>query len=162
MPSISVPLAGTPNWKIVQQQRREFYKQPKNNKLSANFKADEFYCNDGAAPPIVARPAMVRLCTVFLEPMRKKFGTCFINSAYRHKLYNAKIGGVPNSQHEYEQTYESVATDVHFEKGSPAQWAAEARRIRTTKNKGKGGVGRYDHQGFVHIDNRAYKADWSG
>lgn len=161
MPSISVPLAGTPNWKVLQKERREFWKKPENNKLTAHFKADEFYCNDGAAPPIVARPAMVRLCKVYLEPLREEFGTCFITSAYRHKIYNAKIGGVPNSQHEYEQTFESVATDVRFAKGGPRQWGVAARRLRS-KAGGKGGVGVYPGQGFVHVDNRAYKADWSG
>lgn len=161
MPSVPVPPAGTAKWAALQKQRRAFWKKPTNNKLSPHFKADEFYCHDGSAPPIKARAAMVKLCTVFLEPMRAKFGECQILSGYRHTLYNASIHGARHSQHIYEETYESVAADTRYPNGSPAQWAAELKRLRTTKNRGKGGVGRYDHTGFVHCDNRGYKADWS-
>ena len=78
-------------------------------------------------------------------------------------LYNAMIGGAKQSQHIYEEGFESVAADIRFGKGSPAQWAAEARRLRTTSNKGCGGVGRYDRLGFAHVDNRcATRVDWSG
>lgn len=159
MPSISVPLQGEKGWVELMHTRREWWGKESRNKLTANFKATEFYCNDGSPCPIVSRPAMVRLAKDYLEPLRKKFGTCFILSGYRHKVYNAKIGGVPNSQHEYEQTYDQVATDVRFAKGSPSLWAAEAKKIRATHG-GKGGIGLYIHQGFVHIDNRNYKADW--
>ena len=47
-----------------------------------------------------------------------------------------------------------------FEKGTPAQWAAEARRI--SDGLGFGGVGEYVGSGFVHMDNRRVKARWSG
>ena len=49
----------------------------------------------------------------------------------------------------YETSFESVAADMRFAKGSPAQWAAEAKRLRA-KAGGKGGIGRYDRSGFVH------------
>lgn len=162
MPSVSVPLKGEKGWDTLMQQRREFWAKDNNNVLSPHFRAHEFYCHDASACPTLARPAMVKLCKVFLEPMRTKFGTCYILSGYRHTLYNAAIGGARQSQHIYEYNYESVATDLRFAKGNPAQWAAEARRIRTANNKGRGGVGRYDRAGFVHVDNRLYKADWSG
>ena len=90
-----------------------------------------------------------------------RFGTCIILSGYRHELYNRRIGGARHSQHIYEQSFESVAADVKFRKGTPAQWAAYARGLRG-KMGGKGGVGRYDRLGFVHVDNRGWKADWSG
>ena len=60
-------------------------------------------------------------------------------------------------QHIYETGFESVAADMRFAKGTPAQWAAEAKRLRA-KAGGKGGVGRYDRSGFVHVDNRGYAA----
>ena len=161
MPSVSVPLYGTPNWKKLQLERRKFWKQPAKNKLTKNFKADEFYCHDGSAPPIVAERAMVKLCDGYLEPMRTKFGTCVILSGYRHEVYNRRIGGARHSQHIYEQSFDSVAADVKFRRGTPAQWAAYARGLRG-KMGGKGGVGRYDRSGFVHVDNRGWKADWSG
>lgn len=142
--------------------RRDFWKRGKNNLLTPNFKATEFFCNDGSACPIVARPAMIELCLIYLEPMRAKFGTCLVLSGYRHVLYNAEIGGVKQSQHIWENSFESVAADVTFQNGTPRQWAAEARKLRAAKNEGNGGVGEYRVLGFIHVDNRAYKADWSG
>lgn len=162
MPSVSVPLKGGEGWSTLMVQRRVFWSEKAHAQLSAHFRASEFFCNDGSPAPILARPGMVALATVFLEPLRVKFGACYVLSGYRHVLYNAMIGGVRNSQHVYEDSFESVAADLRFATGSPAQWAAEARRIRSSRNHGKGGVGRYDRAGFVHVDNRAYKADWSG
>jgi len=162
MPSVSVPLKGERGWTVLMQQRRDFWGKEGHNKLSTNFRATEFYCNDGSPCPTSARPAMVRLCETFLEPMRAKFGTCFILSGYRHTRYNAMIGGARQSQHIYEMGFESVASDLRFAKGSPKEWAAFARGLRTKNNKGRGGVGRYDRAGFVHVDNRPYTADWSG
>jgi hypothetical protein len=161
MPSVSVPLKGEKGWDVLQRQRRAFWAKGTNNALSKNFKASEFYTHDGSAPPTLARPAMIDLCRVYLEPMREKFGTCFVLSGYRHELYNQAIHGARNSQHVYEQNFESVASDVRFAKGTPAQWAAFARGLRGNAG-GRGGVGRYDKSGFVHVDNRNYKADWSG
>jgi uncharacterized protein YcbK (DUF882 family) len=160
MPTISVPLAGTERWTALQKQRREFWRKDNNAKLTQHFNADEFFCNDGSAPPTVSRPALVALCKVFLEPMRNKFGTCFVNSGYRHERYNQQIGGARHSQHIYEYNYESVAADVRFARGKPSEWAAYARLLRN--RLGHGGVGRYDRSGFVHVDNRSYKVDWSG
>jgi uncharacterized protein YcbK (DUF882 family) len=142
------------------QQRREWWSKQNRNRLSPHFKATEFYTHDGSACPTLARPAMVRLCSQYLEPMRQKFGTALVLSGYRHELYNQQIHGARNSQHIYEHDFESVAADMRFQRGTPAQWAAEAKRLRT-KGGGKGGIGVYPRSGFVHIDNRAYKADWA-
>ena len=162
MPSVSVPLKTGEGWAKLMAQRKAFWAKDGNDRLSAHFRASEFYCNDGSPCPITSRPGMVALCVVFLEPLRAKFGACFVLSGYRHTLYNAAIGGARESQHIYEQTFESVAADLRFQKGSPALWAAEAKRLRTSRNNGKGGVGRYDRSGFVHVDNRTWKADWAG
>jgi hypothetical protein len=162
MPSVSVPLKGEKGWNILMQQRRDFWAQDRHNQLSAHFLATEFYCHDGSPCPITSRPALIRLAVVFLEPMRAKFGPCLVLSGYRHTLYNRSIGGALHSQHIYEEGFESVASDLRFDKGTPAQWAAFARGLRASKNNGNGGVGRYDHSGFVHVDNRGYKADWTG
>ena len=161
MPSVSVPLKGEKGWDVLMKQRREFWAKDNNSYITTNFRAQEFYCNDGSPAPINARAAMVRLARVYLEPMRKKFGACFVLSGYRHQLYNARIGGVSNSQHVYEHTYEAVATDLRFVKGNPLTWATELRRLRKL-NSDCGGIGTYVRQGFVHIDNRNYKADWTG
>jgi hypothetical protein len=160
VPSVSVPLKGAPGWDVLMRQRREFWAKGERIVLSPHFKATEFYCHDGSACPTLARNAMIRLCIDYLEPMRAKFGECLVLSGYRHELYNQAIGGVRNSQHVYEHNFESVAADVRFKRGSPAIWAAELRKLRT-KHGGKGGIGTYPISGFVHIDNRNFKADWT-
>ena len=162
MPSVSVPLkTDTARWAALMKTRRDWWAKENRNQLTKNFKATEFYTHDGSAVPTAARPALVKLCEVYLEPMRTKFGTCFVTSGYRHVLYNAMIGGAKQSQHIYEYGFESVAADVHFARGTPAQWAAYARGLRT-KAGGNGGVGRYDRAGFMHVDNRLYRMDWQG
>lgn len=163
MPSVSVPLkTDTVKWAALMKQRRAFWAKAKNDILSEHFKASEFYTHDGSACPIVSRPALVKLCEVFLEPMREKFGVALVLSGYRHVLYNVSVGGVIHSQHIYEDSFESVAADMRFAKGSPRDWAAYARGLRTKSNGGNGGVGRYDRLNFTHVDNRRYKSDWSG
>lgn len=162
MPSVSVPLKGEPGWDALMRSRSRFWRTGSNNQLSPHFKATEFYTHDGSACPMKARAAMVALCLTFLEPMRKKFGACLVLSGYRHERYNQAIGGARHSQHIYEQSFESVAADVKFAKGTPSAWATEAKKLRTEKRNGKGGIGLYVRSGFVHIDNRNYKADWTG
>jgi uncharacterized protein YcbK (DUF882 family) len=161
VPSVNVPLKGMPGWQDLQTKRRLFWGKEDRSELTAHFRAEEFHCHDGSITPTSARPALVRLCQTFLEPMRTKFGACHVLSGYRNELYNAKIGGARHSQHIYEQSFESVAADLRFQKGTPVQWAAEAKRLRS-KAGGNGGVGTYPRSGFVHVDNRGYKADWSG
>lgn len=162
MPSVSVPLKGEKGWDTLVSQRKAFWKRGNNNILTPHFKASEFYTHDGTPVPITARPALLALCRDFLEPMRAKFGTCFVLSGYRHELYNQAIGGARHSQHIYEHDFESVAADTRYASGTPNAWAAEAKRLRTKNTSGKGGIGTYVRSGFVHIDNRTYKADWTG
>jgi Peptidase M15 len=162
MPSVAVPPFESAGWSRLMVQRRAFWAKESNEALSPHFHAAEFACHDGSLVPITARPGLVALCRVFLEPMRSKFGACYVLSGYRHVAYNADIGGARHSQHIYEESFESVAADLRFAKGTPAQWSAEAKRLRTSRNRGHGGVGRYDRAGFVHVDNRPYKADWVG
>ena len=68
--------------------------------------------------------------------MRIRFGTTTVLSGYRHRNYNAGIGGAKYSQHIYDDSPASVAADLRFAKDTPAEWAAFARRL------GVGGVGR--------------------
>ena len=161
MPSVSVPLKGEEGWDVLVQQRKEFWGKDGNDRLTKNFKASEFYTHDGTPCPTVARPAMIRLCRDYLEPLRKKFGECLVLSGYRHEKYNQAIHGARHSQHIYEHDFESVASDLRFRRGNPALWAAEARRLRA-KAGGRGGIGVYPGSGFIHVDNRGYKADWKG
>ncbi len=123
-------------------------------RLSANFVLAEFHCKDGTHVPAQAMRGLRRLVRNQLQPMREKFGSCNVNSAYRTKSHNARVGGEPNSQHRYELGPESVAADVRFAQGSPREWAAEAERLLGNS----GGIGTY--RTFVHVDNRGKRGRW--
>lgn len=128
----------------------------KAGQLSPHFHVREFACHDGRHVPAVALPALERLCTAFLEPLRATFGPALVLSGYRPEDYNRRIGGARYSQHIYELTPESVAADLIFRTGTPAQWAALGEQLDA------GGVGTYIRSGFVHVDNRPGRARWSG
>lgn len=154
---------GSPTKALDDLRKRKIRERPDRGQITPHFNLNEFHTKDarGSAVPVNAWPAVIRLCEEFLEPMRAKFGTCIVLSGYRHRLYNDQIGGVRNSQHIYDETPGSVAADTRYAQGSPQQWVAHAKRLRTQAGS-KGGIGRYDRSGFVHIDNRGFSADWQG
>ena len=116
-------------------------------KLSTNFKVKEFACKDGSDAVLVA-PRLVMV----LQSLRSHFcAAVTINSGYRTPQYNAKVGGVTDSQHCY-----GTAADIVVWGKTPAQVAAYARQLMPDW----GGVGVYDS--FCHIDVREAKADWKG
>jgi hypothetical protein len=134
-------------------------KKAATTQLSPHFNVREFDCHNGARVPQFAIPALKELAVMYLEPMRAEFGSCIVLSAYRPKAYNAKIGGAKSSQHIYELTPSSVASDITFARGRPRQWAAKARTLADRRHEG--GVGQYDNSGFIHIDNGP-RRDWWG
>lgn len=116
-------------------------------KLSTNFAVREFACKDGSDAVLVA-PRLVMV----LQSLRSHFcAAVTINSGYRTPQYNAKVGGVTDSQHCY-----GTAADIVVRGKTPAQVAAYARQLMPDW----GGVGVYDS--FCHIDVRETKADWKG
>lgn len=132
-------------------------------RLSEHFDSQEFACRDGTDVPDEALPALRELCVHLLEPLRAKYGRARINSGYRTRAYNRSIGGAEASQHIYDDGPRSVAADVTFERGTPARWARSARwRFRTKRVwRGRGGIGTYPAQNFVHVDS-AGRRDWNG
>ena len=159
----TVPRYGTVRWyALIKWRKAELKKKLPDGKLSPHFRYQEFATRDGTPIPVKAIPALKRHCQVYLEPMREKFGPCHILSAYRHQHYNRSIGGASNSFHIYDDHPGAPATDLSFVSGTPADWYAEAKRIRDKIDGGKGGIGYYPRMGFVHVDRRPYRADWSG
>ena len=126
-------------------------------RLSAHFVLSEFHCKDEQRTPVPAAavPALRRLVRNVLEPMRARFGRCIVNSGFRTDAKNREVGGAPNSQHLYHRTPGDVAADVTFARGTPREWGDEAERLLP-----QGGVGRY--RTFVHVDNRPFRARWTG
>ena len=116
-------------------------------KLSTNFAVKEFACKDGSDAVLVA-PRLVMV----LQSLRSHFcAAVTIDSGYRTPQYNARVGGVTDSQHCY-----GTAADIVVRGKTPAQVAAYARQLMPDW----GGVGVYDS--FCHIDVREAKADWKG
>src|SRR3990167_10988390 len=101
---------------------------PSPRRLSAHFTLPEFFCHDGTPVPRVALPALERLCRDVLEPVRAEFGSCTVLSGYRHRAYNASIGGAPQSQHIYDLTPDSVAVYIRFVRCDPVSWREAACR----------------------------------
>ena len=139
-----------------------------------NFRPVEFDCHDGTEVPLALTGAFVVLCEWWLEPLRDRFGPVQVVSGFRTVTHNALVGGVPHSIHLGKQKMRnlslrshlaSVAADVVPETGGPNDWAVWARGHRTKiahlQGHGRGGVGLYVAQGFVHLDTGPLR-DWRG
>lgn len=136
-------------------------KRQRSKKASENFWYDEWDCRDKSFGPVPSymHDDLRFVAEKFLEPLREEFGPAYINSGHRPEKYNVRIGGAQYSFHVYENRKSQPATDVMFARGTPAQWAASARRI--ANQLGLGGVGQYDGSGFIHIDTGP-RRDWWG
>jgi len=142
--------------RTAEEERRE----KREGQLSEHFHVSEFACKDGTPVPREAYDALRSLCVNYLEPLRSKFGRAGVTSGYRHAAYNARIGGASLSYHNYDlRSGREVAADVHFERGTPGEWAAYARSL--ADKRGRGGVGQYNNSGFVHCDNGP-RRNWRG
>lgn len=114
-------------------------------KVSKNFKLYEFECNDGSHHVMMDPEVIIRL-----QALRDTLGKPItINSAYRTKEYNAKIGGTKDSQHIL-----GKAVDVVCEGVSPEKVGHVAKLC------GFRGIGIYDT--FTHLDVRKEHTEWRG
>ncbi|MBR0282126.1 MAG: DUF882 domain-containing protein [Oscillibacter sp.] len=115
--------------------------------LSPDFQVREFACRDGSDKIIID----LRLVHV-LQRIRDHFGKSVrINSGYRTRYYNAKVGGVTNSQH-----LKGTAADIVVSGVTPSAVADYAETLLPDT----GGIGRYAT--FTHVDVRKRKARWTG
>ena len=87
-----------------------------NTMLSPHFKLSEFI-NLGKYPQnIPTMQDVVNMtygCHLLLEPARNKVGSIIINSGFRNKEVNKKVGGVLNSQHMKGQAADIRPKDPH-------------------------------------------------
>lgn len=118
--------------------------------LSANFTVREFRCRDGS-DPIFVDTELVAL----LQKIRDHFGKAVnINSAFRTAGHNAKQKNASRySQHLYGR-----AADIWIAGVSVDTLAAYAETLLP----GRGGIGRYYADNFVHVDVRAARSRWTG
>lgn len=112
-----------------------------------NFKASEFAC------PCCGRNEIKGELMEALQQLRNYLGyPIIINSGYRCKRHNAKVGGVSNSQHLY-----GIAADIYVAEISTAELSRAANEIKAFRN---GGIGTYGT--WVHVDIRKKRARWRG
>ena len=113
--------------------------------LSTNFKSTEFDCHgSGCCSETLIDEKLVR----FLQKIRNHFGkSVHINSGYRCKTHNAKVGGASKSNH-----MDGEAADIRIDGITPLKVAQYAEYI------GVLGIGVYSWG--VHIDTRTSKYFW--
>lgn len=121
--------------------------------LTKNFDITEFSCNDGTPVPSEYLPNVKKLAEQ-LQILRDELNEpIHINSAYRHKEYNKKIGGEKNSQHLL-----AKAADITVKSKTPKQLSELIEKMISDGKLKFGGMGIYP--GFVHVDIRTQKARW--
>ena len=82
-------------------------------RLSKNFTLEEMVATSHRklqdTPTLGIVQNLQKLCVLVLQPLRDILGApVYINSGYRSKRLNARVGGVPNSRH-----LQGRAADIH-------------------------------------------------
>jgi uncharacterized protein YcbK (DUF882 family) len=122
-------------------------------KITNNFSLEEFKCKDGGDIPNSALSNIVELARN-LEILRSSINKPIaITSGYRSPKYNAKIGGVKNSQH-----VKGTASDIQIKGMTPKEVALVIEGLIESGKMKQGGIGVYPN--FTHYDIRGVKARW--
>ena len=113
--------------------------------LSKDFSTDEFRCHgkNCCDHKFMADPALIR----GLQDLREAVhGPIIVLCGYRCPKHNAEIGGTIGSQHMVGR-----AADINIPGFTVEQMALLAESIHVFNG---GGIGRYPHKNFVHVDVR--------
>lgn len=121
--------------------------------ITQHFKRSEFDCHDNTIVPDCYMHNLRVLCDQ-LEVLRAILHRpIIINSGYRTKDYNKRIGGSPNSQHLL-----AKAADIRVKGITSHQLSTIIEELINKKSMLEGGLGTY--LTFVHYDIRGKKARW--
>ena len=124
-------------------------------KLTEHFKLKEFASKDGSETPPEIIETLFDLATN-LEMLRTFLDAPIkINSGYRSKDHNKKVGGAKNSQHLY-----GKASDIVIKGFTPHEVAEAIEGLIRLGVMDEGGIGIYNT--FTHYDIRGTKARWNG
>lgn len=116
--------------------------------LSPAFRVREFRCRDGTDTILIDEGLVV-----LLQCIREHFGKpVTITSGYRTASHNAK----QKKAAKYSQHLYGKAADIWIAGVSVDTLAAYVETLLP----GKGGIGRYHADGFVHVDVREVKSRW--
>lgn len=122
-------------------------------KLTKNFSKSEFDSKDGAEMPkkVLANVKKLAEC---LQVIRDNTGKSItINSGYRSKSHNKKIGGKPKSIHLL-----GLAADIVVKEYTPKQVYELIELLIEKGELPEGGLKAYST--FTHYDIRGKKARW--
>lgn len=115
--------------------------------VTPHFKFTEFACKDGSPVPKQYWYNM-RMLAGNLEALRGSFRSpIIINSAYRHEIYNKRVGGAVNSQH-----LTCNAVDINVKGVAPLIVYTRIVTLMENNILDKGAVILYNN--FVHYDRR--------
>ena len=121
--------------------------------LTRNFKLSEFDCKSGCEMPDSVLMEVKKLANQ-LQIIRDFIQQpIYINSGYRCKEHNAKIGGVKNSKHILGQ-----AADMRVDNVSPEDLYEAIENLIKFNHIFEGGLGVY--QTFVHYDIKLTRSRW--
>ena len=121
--------------------------------MTNNFSLKEFESKDGSKMPSDVYLNIVKLVGQ-LQFLRDYTGRAItVNSGYRSPEYNAKIGGVKNSQHLL-----GKAADITIEGLKPAEVYRLIDELIDMGLMLQGGLGSY--KSFTHYDIRKTKSRW--
>jgi uncharacterized protein YcbK (DUF882 family) len=123
------------------------------DQLTKNFHIREFASKDGAQTPEELRSNLLELAQN-LQKIRDVIDEpIYINSGYRSKEHNDKVGGVTNSYHT-----KGMAADIHVKGMNSRQLYTAISQLMDKGTIKKGGLGLYNT--FVHYDIQGKKVTW--
>ncbi len=123
------------------------------DQLTKNFHIREFASKDGAQTPEELRSNLLELAQN-LQKIRDVIDEpIFINSGYRSKEHNSKVGGVANSYHT-----KGMAADIRANNLDSKQLYTIIAQMMDKGSIKKGGLGLYNS--FVHYDIQGKKITW--
>lgn len=128
---------------------RTYYTKDGEEQLSKNFKKREFRCKCGKCADFLVDDVLIE----HLQKIRDHFGVSItVNSGYRCKTHNAKVGGSSSSHH-----MRGKAADIRVKGVKPIEVAKYAESIGVQR------IGLYESAAegeFVHIGSDSRKKFW--
>lgn len=130
--------------------------------MTPHFKLSEFATRDEANGPsyVPTDPqilASLKKLAENLEVLRTELGNVpiIIQSGWRSKAHNTRVGGAADSQHLYGR-----AADITVPGVTPGVVTDTIQRLIKQGKMTQGGLHAYPHYGFTHYDVRGHEARW--